>query len=238
MGFAIELARTSVDPDKAFGRIKTELTRLTTLVGELLQVTRVEGDPSTRNRQPVLMDDLIRSVVSDCTIEAEARQCRIEYAGGVHSVVMGDTELLRRAVENVLRNAVRHTPEYSAVLVSLEEQDGYVEFSVRDHGTGVPDHMLSDIFKPFFRVESDRNRASGGAGLGLAIAERAIRAHGGEIRAANSNPGLRVSIRLPRDPDNSAPNGTLQNLSLPNPAEAGLTNLDAAAGSAEKVKIF
>jgi two-component system sensor histidine kinase CpxA len=177
------------------------------------------------------MDDLVRSVVSDCAIEAEARQCRIEYSNGTHSVVIGDAELLRRAVENVVRNAVRHTPEHSSVDVSLVEQDGLVEFSVRDHGTGVPEQMLADIFKPFFRVESDRNRVSGGTGLGLAIAERAIRAHGGEIRAENSHPGLRVSIRLPRDFD-----GTLQNLSLPNSAGAGLTSLEVPAESNEKVR--
>jgi signal transduction histidine kinase len=104
-----------------------------------------------------------------------------------------DVELCeRRAVENVIRNAIRHAPEASAIEVSAR---GCV-VRVRDYGPGVPDGELTRIFDPFYRVENDRNRASGGVGLGLAIARRAVELHRGAIEARNAGPGLAVEIRL------------------------------------------
>jgi two-component system sensor histidine kinase CpxA len=111
--------------------------------------------------------------------------------------VHGERELLRRAAENVVRNAIRHSPQGSAVEVSLERHDGAARMVVRDHGPGVPEELLGSIFEPFFRVEGHRSRASGGVGLGLAIARRAVDLHGGKIAARNASPGLIVSIELP-----------------------------------------
>jgi two-component system sensor histidine kinase CpxA len=112
--------------------------------------------------------------------------------------VRGEPELLRRAVENVVRNAIRHAPEGTAVEVSLELHGDVATIVVRDHGPGVPDDLLGNIFEPFYRVEGDRSRASGGVGLGLAIARRAVELHHGKIAAQNARPGLLVKIELPR----------------------------------------
>ncbi len=120
----------------------------------------------------------------------------MELKANPATVVQGDPELLRRAVENVVRNAIRHAPAETAVEVTLE-QDGKARIQVRDYGPGVPEEHLARIFDPFYRVDTDRNRASGGVGLGLAIARRAIRLHSGEIRARNSNPGLLVELEVP-----------------------------------------
>ena len=109
----------------------------------------------------------------------------------------GDGGLLARALDNIVRNAIRHSAAGTAVEIGIEDQLGQAVVSVRDQGPGVPEEMLEAIFKPFFRVESDRGRDSGGIGLGLAIAQRAVVLHHGEISAHNANPGLKVEVRLP-----------------------------------------
>ena len=109
----------------------------------------------------------------------------------------GDFELLRRACDNVLRNAIRHAPKGTSVAIGVKAHDRRATISIRDFGPGVPADALPEIFKPFYRVETDRGRASGGVGLGLAIASRAVELHHGKITARNANPGLLVEIELP-----------------------------------------
>jgi signal transduction histidine kinase len=111
--------------------------------------------------------------------------------------VAGDRELLRRAVENVLRNAIRYSPEHVDIDVTLAENSHSATIAVRDYGPGVPTESLSQIFDPFFRVEEARDEESGGIGLGLSIAKRAVRLHRGTITAQNAVPGLRVQIAIP-----------------------------------------
>jgi two-component system sensor histidine kinase CpxA len=192
LSLAVELARTDTDREEHLDRIQKEADRLNALVGELLQVTRAEGDPSQLRSEPVRLDELVEEVAADSRIEAEARGSAIEVR--TEPVEMrGDPELLRRAVENVIRNAIRYEPGGSAIEVSVDT--GGV--TVRDHGPGVPEESVNRIFDAFYRVESDRGRNSGGAGLGLSIAKRAIDLHRGRIRAENAEPGLRVRIELP-----------------------------------------
>jgi signal transduction histidine kinase len=112
--------------------------------------------------------------------------------------VVGDGELLRRAVENVLRNAIRFAPYETAIEVRLEVSADTAVITVRDYGPGAPPEKLPSLSKPFFRVEEDRNRNSGGGvGLGLSIAERALKVHGGELQVRNASPGLLVTMELP-----------------------------------------
>jgi signal transduction histidine kinase len=111
----------------------------------------------------------------------------------------GSPELLRSAIENVVRNAVNYTTEGSEVEIALENSSGRAEITVRDHGPGVPESELPNLFRPFYRVANARERRTGGTGLGLAITERAVRLHGGtvEIENADDGGGLRVRLRLP-----------------------------------------
>ncbi len=197
LGFAVELARTSPDREAALSRIRKEADRLNHLVDELLQLTRAEGDPTARNMEDVDLARLLNELVADCSLEADAAGCRLTLAGERSVVLTGDRELLRRACENVIRNAVRHAPKGTSVVVELARHGDRVEVSVRDHGPGVPRETLSAIFEPFFRVENDRGRDSGGIGLGLAIARRAVELHHGRVTAFNADPGLVVSIELP-----------------------------------------
>jgi len=197
LGVAVELARSGEDRDHMLDRIEKEAQRLNELVGELLQVTRAEGDPSQRKSEPVLLDQLIGEVVEDCLIEAKMKGCRVEWKTTGPASVSGDPELLRRAVENVLRNAIRYAPHDTAVDVDLIRHGDSARMLIRDRGPGVPDESLARIFDAFYRVDSDRNRASGGVGLGLAIARRAVELHRGSLRAENMHPGLGVTIELP-----------------------------------------
>ncbi|MDA8326315.1 MAG: ATP-binding protein, partial [Nitrospiraceae bacterium] len=112
--------------------------------------------------------------------------------------------MLPRAIENVVRNALRYTPEGDAAEITMGRllKDGrpHVSIRVRDHGPGVPEEALKMIFQPFFRAAEARDRVSGGAGIGLAITERAVHLHGGEVTASNApGGGLLVVIDLPED---------------------------------------
>ncbi|MGA7239156.1 MAG: ATP-binding protein [Bryobacteraceae bacterium] len=197
LGVAVELARSGDDTESALNRIQKESDRLNALVGQLLQVTRAEGDPASLHRDTIRLDQLVGQLVDDARIEAAARGCEIEYQTPSTVTVAGDAELLRRAIENVIRNAIRYSPVKEAVRVSLVRENGHAIVGVRDTGPGVPEEALPRLFDAFYRVQPDRDRASGGIGLGLSIARRAIELHRGRIRAQNAHPGLEVVIEFP-----------------------------------------
>jgi two-component system sensor histidine kinase CpxA len=201
LSFATELVATEPDREKAIARIRKEVSRLSLLVGSLLEMTRAEGDPAAAQRKEFPLDEVMRDLVEDCTVEATARGCRIVYAfsqsvpRGVH--LTGDRELIRRAAENVLRNAIRYSPEGAAVDVEVGTDGGFAQIRIADKGPGVPAEQLTRIFEPFYRVDDSRTTSTGGVGLGLAIAMRAVRLHNGSIEAGNLNPGFLVTIRIP-----------------------------------------
>ncbi len=197
LGVAVELARTEPGDSAMLDRIEKEAERLNSLVSELLQVTRVEGDPSKKHMEPVRLDEIVEEIVSDTSIEAAAKNCRLELTREQPIILSGDLELLRRAIENVVRNAIRYAPPGTAVDISLTAAGGLAQICVRDRGPGVPEEELPRIFDAFYRVEEDRDRASGGVGLGLAIAKRAVELHNGKLYARNASPGLLVAIELP-----------------------------------------
>ncbi|HEY8429310.1 MAG TPA: ATP-binding protein, partial [Sandaracinaceae bacterium] len=177
---ALELARQKAGPEAvpALDRIEREAERLSALIGEILTVTRLEhgeAPPLTS----VDLGALVEEIVRDADFEAQGANKRVELERTAAVVLLGDEELLRRAIENVVRNAVRFTPEGTAVTLDVEERGGSVSVRVRDRGPGVPEDALRDIFVPLYRVERDRDRKTGGAGLGLAIADRAVKLHGG-----------------------------------------------------------
>jgi|CZKS01.1.fsa_nt_gi two-component system sensor histidine kinase CpxA len=197
LSFAAELTRTAPDRDAAVERLKKEINRLTDLVGTLVEVTRAEGNPSGTRLERLRLGDLLCSVVDDCRVDATARGCSIGVGGELDLMLRGDRELLRRAVENVVRNAIRHTPRGSTVDVTMESAGQTARICIRDSGPGVPEELLQKIFQPFFRVDDSRDSSTGGVGLGLAIASRAITVHQGRLWAENMNPGLSVCIELP-----------------------------------------
>lgn len=187
---------TAEEADEALERIGVEARRLDALIGELLTLTRIDSGVDRGARARFDLTNLVQEVASDGDFEARARNRSVVVQAGDACMVEGFEELIRSAVENVVRNAVRYTAEGTAVEISVERHDSNARIWVRDHGPGVPENMLREIFQPFRRVEGDGE----GAGLGLAIAERAITVHGGSIRATNPpGGGLAVEIELPAE---------------------------------------
>jgi len=198
LAFATELARTAPDRQAAIDRLKRELECLSGLVASLLDLTRTEGDPLSHKIEPLRFEDVIKDVVESCTLEAEARHCRIDVVGSSGATIHGDRELLRRAFDNVVRNGVQYSPPGSTIEVHLRETGEDTEIGVRDYGPGVPNDLLARIFEPFFRVDDARRTSTGGVGLGLSIVQRIIQLHNGSLTAENTNPGLRVTITMPK----------------------------------------
>jgi signal transduction histidine kinase len=195
--FAIKLARTSADSNAALDRIERDVDRITSLVADIVEITCIEGNPAIQNAGKLRLGEIIDDVIRDCAVEAEMRGCRIAVSGSLAAEVLGNRELLRRVVENVLRNGIRYSPENSTIDLSLAEDARAATIAIRDYGPGVPVDALERIFDPFFRVEEARDKTSGGSGLGLSIAKRAVQVHHGTIIAENASPGLRVRITIP-----------------------------------------
>ena len=147
---------------------------------------------------PLDIAELLTNIVSDVGIEAEARGSTVALETERPLPVKGDPELLRSAMENVIRNAVSYGPPGTKVGIESRRMGAQIEVIVRDSGPGVTEKDLELIFEPFYRVDAARNRAVGGDGLGLAIAARAVGIHGGRIRAHNLDAGgLVVQLSLP-----------------------------------------
>lgn len=181
-------------------RIERETDKLSNLVQQLLLLAGMEaGSRPAEALMPVSMRALCDGIIEDASFEAKHAQCRI--AGSRRNVTfLAYPQLLRRAIDNVLRNAIRYAPEGTEVLLNCTADDGpqQVVIEVLDCGPGVPESMLTDIFLPFFRTDPAREKSSGGTGLGLSIATEAVRLHEGTITAQNrKGGGLQVTIMLP-----------------------------------------
>lgn len=199
---AVKLARASPDPAAALDRVDRQLDRLTSLTAEIVEMVRIEGDPQAQRWESVDLDDLLAGLVADCREEAEPRACGVRVTGRIGGPVICDRELVRRAVDNVLRNAIRFSPQGGGIDVELRQEPPWVSVTVRDHGPGVPEEALEQIFEPFFRTDAARDSDRAGVGLGLSIARRAAALHGGRVTARNATPGLAVTIELPQSRSN------------------------------------
>lgn len=208
LNVALGLARqrTGLEAHSILERIELEATRLNELIGRLLTLARLEGGEDAMRRTPFALDELIRDIAKDADFEAQSRHCHVRCAIDDEVVILGSPTLIHSAVENVVRNAMRHTAENTEVEIHLQHtrQNGKHEavIAVNDRGPGVPQEALEKLFRPFYRIDDARGRQTGGVGLGLAITERAIRLHGGTVRATNRpQGGLCVEIQLPLDPE-------------------------------------
>ncbi len=204
LGVALELARQddkSEGRGKALARIELEAERMNEMIGQLLSLTRL-GSVELQS-ESFDLGELLGGLVQDADYEAKSRHCQVVFKAPATEVPFtGSRELLARAFENVIRNAVRYSPDHSRVTVELQGEQAEVVIRIADRGPGVPPDALGRIFEPFYRVADARDRQSGGTGIGLAIAERAVRLHSGKIRASNrAEGGLLVEVVLPRRPD-------------------------------------
>jgi len=204
LSVALGLARQRETPELegALSRIELEADRLNQLIQRLLTISRLESGADGIHKTQLSLRDLVERVVGDADYETQGRGCLVSAEPTDEYYVEADPDLLRSAVENVVRNAVRYTSAGTSVEVHLERRIGDhgedIVVRVLDSGPGVPKDDLERIFQPFYRIDDARNRQTGGAGLGLSIADRAVRLHGGRVHASNRpEGGLEVEIRIP-----------------------------------------
>ncbi len=206
LGIALELARKKAGPaaEDSLDRIERESAILNEMIGQLLDLSRAEAEIGQEFAEPGDLLGLIEAVIDDANFEARAadRGVVLEAPETLPPVPM-NPELVRRAVENIVRNALRYTAEGTRIEVRVTEREKEgrpgVSIRIRDFGPGVPESELPRIFQPFYRTEAARSRDTGGTGLGLAIAQRAAIVHGGSVTAENApGGGLSVELWLPK----------------------------------------
>lgn len=189
-------------PDKTpelIQRIEKESQRLDELVGELLTLSRLEADVYNNENDYFDINGLISAIVDDANFEAKSQNKQVVFNSANETLINGRIELLRRAIENIIRNAIYYTPEQAQVTITLNTENSMVTITVCDSGNGVNEDKLADLFQPFVRInDASQNIKIPGYGLGLAIARRAIEIHKGSIKAYNhQDGGLCIEMRLP-----------------------------------------
>ncbi|SON50842.1 envelope stress sensor histidine kinase CpxA [Vibrio tapetis] len=176
-------------------RIDTEAERLEQMISELLKLSRMQVN-SHQERETLSAQALWGALLDDAQFEAEQCNKTLQYQAVPNCQISGNPSLLMSALENIVRNAIHYSQH--SIQISFNHTSDNITIVVEDDGNGVPEEELIDIFRPFYRVSTARDRHSGGAGLGLAITESAIRQHNGQIVASKSQlGGLQVSITLP-----------------------------------------
>lgn len=205
LSVALELAREDATPElngnpkinEHLDRIEREASKLNQLITQLLTLSSMEARENTSTFQPISLNHLCRQLLPDAQYEAqrEARQrpVTVTLLEENQCTIRGNGELLYRAIENVVRNAIRYTAPGTEVTLRIAETTIetrlFASIEVTDSGPGIPDAELSNIFRPFYRVDQARSTSTGGFGVGLAITERAVRLHNGTLRAANRPQG-------------------------------------------------
>ena len=195
---SIARQRAGAEGTEQIDRMEAELQRLDDLIGEILAYARLEAQESIE-RHPTDLVDLMQTVVDDASLEAQAAGKDLCVEAPARCLIDLDSGMIHRAVENVVRNALKYTADGTSVDICVEERLRTARIVVDDHGPGVPQGSIDKIFEPFYRAGDSRSTQSGSGGIGLAIAQRIIRLHGGTISVRNlEQGGLRVEIVLPR----------------------------------------
>lgn len=198
----IDLAQRGDDPDEAaryFAQAEQEIARLDRMAGEMLALSRLEGGLPGMEREPVDVAELLRDCAVRARLEADQRGIRLRLDAPTPAVVSGSAILLERALDNLVSNAIKFSPEGGEIVLGAHVEAGWVRLSVGDQGPGVPPDELASLFQPFFRG-SNAPRADG-HGLGLAIVQRVAKVHGGAVHASNAaDGGLEVRLELPLAP--------------------------------------
>jgi two-component system sensor histidine kinase CpxA len=197
---ALEIARKRAgnEASEALNRIEQESERLNEMIGRLLTLARINSLIEPPQHASVSLRALLNQIAQDANFEAAVKSCAVQISGAADCEIQGSQELLHSAIENVVRNAVRHAPPASTVRVHLDCGGKHSHIAISDEGPGVPAAELEKIFRPFYRLSDAREHRSGGSGIGLAITQEVVRLHGGKVSARNAVPhGLIVELELP-----------------------------------------
>jgi signal transduction histidine kinase len=200
LSIALGLARRSAEQyaPRQFDRMQGEVDRISLLATELLMLERLDS-ASNMHLGRVDLHALITEIIADACYESAQRRNDFVLSCAASLVVSGDANLLRRLIENLVRNAIFYTQAGAKIEISAARiQPDRVRIEIRDHGPGVPAASLPHLFEPFYRVDQARGRKTGGTGIGLAICQRVVLLHHGLISASNAMPhGLVVTVELP-----------------------------------------
>ncbi len=191
--------RSGVEIAPELQRIETEANTLNEMIGKILSLVRLNNlsiDGSSLQYEDVGLVSLLNPLIENANYEGQEKSLDFEFIADDSVVIKAVPNLLSSAIENILRNAIKHSPEHSKVICKLELINGKAKISISDSGQGVPEADINNIFEPFYRVSKIREHQHGTGGIGLAIAKQAIELHGGKIWAENSKPGLQVNIEI------------------------------------------
>lgn len=186
-------------------RMQTEASRLSDLVQEIINLSRLQDDDPLRRAQLFLISETITEAIDQSRLNAEARNVEIVYNNDDSAVVNGDRDQIIMAIHNLIENAINYSPDRTRVAIGVSEVDGICKISISDQGIGIPEKDLERIFERFYRVDAARSRITGGTGLGLSIVKHVVTNHGGDIAVWSvEGAGSTFTIRLPlvNDPNN------------------------------------
>jgi two-component system sensor histidine kinase SenX3 len=196
------VAEASDDPEavKRFAaRMQKESERLSRLVQQIIELSRLQGDEPLEAPATVSVDDVVSRAIDACSIESDAKRISVARDGEQGLEALGSAEQIALAVGNLVANAVAYSPEGSKVVISVRSADLTVEITVTDQGVGIEPHELDRIFERFYRVDPARHRSTGGTGLGLSIVKHVAASHGGEVRVWSApGQGSSFTLTLPR----------------------------------------
>lgn len=197
---SLELMRRGADD--VLEKMQVDIDRMNAMIAQLLLLSRVDMQTKWYPREKIYLTSMLEQIVEDACFEGKKEGKHVTLLSPLSCYVRGDANLLRSAIENVVRNALRYTPPQSSISLNLQQKStafgNICEMHITDQGPGVPEELLHFIFDPFFRAPESRRHEDGGVGLGLSIAQRVVQMHGGVIHAQNTRAGgLRVSIELP-----------------------------------------
>ena len=203
IGLLAEAVREAADDPEAVarfaGRMETEGGRLTRLVQQIIELSRLQIDDPLEDPAPVDVDEVVARAVDQSTIDAQAKDITLVRDGDHGLVALGGADEIALALGNLVANAVGYSPEHSTVVVAARADGPMVELTVTDQGIGIPAGELERIFERFYRVDPARHRSTGGTGLGLSIVKHVAASHGGEVRVwSEQGQGSTFTLRLPR----------------------------------------
>lgn len=226
------------DPDavrRFAGRMQSESRRLSHLVKEIIELSRVQGNSSLPDAEPVDIDDVVDDAVALNRNVALGSEIEVAVGGSSGLQVFGSSSMLTTALSNLISNAISYSDPQTRIGVSVRREGGMIELSVKDQGIGISKENLERVFERFFRVDRARSRSTGGSGLGLAIVKHIATDHGGEVTAwSMPGQGSTFTLRLPEM-------GETETISAPAPhapertgstTSAGAGRISSAAGTA------
>jgi two-component system sensor histidine kinase SenX3 len=179
-------------------RMQTESKRLSDLVKEIINLSRLQDDDPLKNAKVIDLNEVLLDAIDQSELNATARNIELVYNEQAMARIKGDQSQVIMAISNLIENAINYSPEGTRVAIALRVNNGLAEVSITDQGIGIPEKDLERIFERFYRVDPARSRATGGTGLGLSIVKHVVTNHGGDVLVWSvENAGSTFTVRFP-----------------------------------------